>query len=188
MENRLLFFSSKYNNLPRYISYHYQINLSLETKPNTILELGKGNGVFTNFFKELLGEENVVSIDHNAGLNPDVVGDIRKLRTASPEYDLVTAFEILEHIPFADFVKLVPILHHATNEYVIISLPINKNYFGERKGKLHAGHEWEINDENRLTDVRALLDTHFVIEKEVNPKENPYHYFFVLRKRGYDEI
>ena len=188
MENRLLFYSKDYNDMKRFSSYCYQINLALECEPKNILELGKGNGVFTNFFKELLGVGNVVSVDHNPDLEPDVVNDIREIKCPNPAWDLVTAFEVLEHIPYTDFVKLLPELCNATKKHVIISLPIHQNYFGEKKGMVSACHEWEINDEHRLTDVRAELEKYFHILNEINPKENKYHYFFVLQKRELNEI
>ncbi len=91
------------NNFESYISYLNQIKTIYELKPKTVLEIGVGNKLTYNHLKQI--GIDVVSLDINQKLNPNYIGDIRQLTFESNFFDLICAFEVLEHLPFSDLEK-----------------------------------------------------------------------------------
>lgn len=202
------YFKKKYDDLSRFISYFYQVDLSSDLDPRRILEIGKGNGFFSDYMKKL--GYAVTTCDFDANLKPDVVADVRQLPFKDGEFDLITAFEILEHIPFEDVPKALAGLKRVSSRYAVISLPYKSTglefvfrFPGVRTIfkklflniflriplkfggiKVSGQHYWEIDLWNyRLSKVRAEIAKHFNILKEVRPIMNHYHHFFVLEKR-----
>ena len=97
----------KYDDLDRFISYFYQVDLTQQvaqrdanmrmhandTNEPRILEVGKGNGFFSNYMKK--NGHSVTTADFDGSLNPDIVADIRSLPISDKSFDIVTAFEVL---------------------------------------------------------------------------------------------
>ena len=205
--NKKHYFHKKYDDLNRFISYFYQVDLTGDLNPKSVLEIGKGSGFFSDYMKKL--GYSVTTCDFDKDLNPDVVADVRKIPLADNSFDAVTAFEVLEHLPFEDFPKALAELKRVTSKYAIISLPYKSTGFelalkfpGVRTLfkrlfldiffriplkfggiKVSGQHYWEIDARHyRLSRVRAEIAKHFKIAKEVRPTLNHYHYFFVLEK------
>ncbi len=201
------YFRKKYDDLNRFISYFYQTDLVGSLDPKTILEIGKGNGTFSDYMKKF--GYQVTACDFDASLNPDVVADVRSLPLADNSFDVVTAFEVLEHLPFEDFPKALAQLKRVARRHVVLSLPYKSTGFefafkfpGVRTLfkrlfldffvriplkfggiKVSGQHYWEIDARNyRLSRVRAEIKKQFNILKEVRPAFNHYHYFFILEK------
>ncbi len=232
------YFRRKYDDLERFISYYYQVSLvqeiaecdsknsnTLELSKNKdglesfewnsdvlnrkfkILEIGKGSGFFSDYMKKL--GYNLTTCDFDKNLNPDVVADIRSLPFKESGFDVVTAFEVLEHIPFEEVSKALAELRRVTKRYALISLPYKSTGWEWvfkfpgvrtifRKSfldfflriplkfggiKVSGQHYWEIDYWNyRLGKVRRILGSHFRILREIKPVLNKYHYFFVLQK------
>lgn len=209
----------KYDDLSRFISYFYQANLAQEVfeyntntrmdtnNTNKILEIGKGNGFFSDYLKK--NSYQVTTCDFDKNLSPDIVADVRSLPIPDNSFDLVTAFEILEHIPFEDLPKALGELRRISKKYAIISLPYRSSVFefifkfpGIRTifkkpfldfavriplkfGGIEVSkqHYWEIDGWKwSLGKVRKKIKEHFKIVKEVRPPLNHYHQFFVLEK------
>ena len=91
----------EYDTTYRFISYFHQIEETLRTNPRTVLEVGVGNKIVSNYLREY--GVKVKTCDFDKGLKPDVVADVRKLPFRDREFDTVIAFEVLEHLPFEDF-------------------------------------------------------------------------------------
>lgn len=202
------YFRKKYDDLGRFISYFYQFDLTTDLEPKKILEIGKGSGFFSDYMKK--SGFSVTTCDFDKTLQPDVVADVRQMPLADGSFDVVTAFEILEHIPFEDLPKALAELKRVSSKYTVISLPYKSTGFEWilkfpgvrtlfRKSfldfflriplkfggiRVSGQHYWEIDFWNfRLSKVRAELQNHFRIIKEVRPVMNHYHYFFVLEKQ-----
>jgi hypothetical protein len=92
----------KYASLERFISYFYQIDFIRKAKAKKILFIGVGDGLVSDYLKKI-PEMEIVTYDIDPALHPDVVGDVRRLNFKDNEFDLVAAFEVLEHIPFKEF-------------------------------------------------------------------------------------
>jgi len=197
----------KYDNLERFISYFYQIDLVRLLNPASVLEIGKGNGTVSDYLKKL--GLDVVTIDIDKDLRPDHVGDVRNIPLKDNSFDVVVAYEVLEHLPYEDFKYALREIKRVSKKDVIISLPyrssgielvfkfplirtlFKKSFldlflriplsFGGLKTS--GQHHWEIDRQKySLQKVRRVIKKHFKIVKEIRPALNYYHYFFVLKK------
>lgn len=196
-----------YDNLMRFISYFYQIQLANEIECENVLEIGIGNKTVSDYLKKVYGYK-VTTCDLNRDLEPDYTADIRHLPFEENQFDLVIACEILEHIPWRDVSQALEQLRRVTRHYVLISLPfaslcfetvlrwpLMQKFFGKRYidlffrvpfvslSKRLDCHEWEIGTPGiSLRKIRRILRQHFQILKERRPVLNPRHYFFLLDK------
>ena len=199
------YFNKKYLNLERFISYYYQIDLIRQTLDSgRILFIGPGDGLVVDY----LSKNNkyiVETYDIDDSLNPDIVGDIRNIDLEESSYDLVVAFEVLEHIEYENFAPVLEKLKKISKGNVMISIPnrvssfefifkfpfvrslFKRNNVGgsldiplrfpgfEKSGQ----HYWEVDIwKYRIRKVRSDIRKHFKIVKEKHPILNRYHIFF----------
>ena len=196
-----------YDDLPRFVSYFYQKEFILKTKPKRVLEIGVGNKTLSNYLREQ--GIDVSTCDFDESLHPDYIADIRELPFTKPEFDCVVAFEILEHIPFDDFEKSIAGIARSSREYAVISVPYSSVYlefllrfpfiqriikrpflrifvsfpFFSKKFQTEE-HCWELGRKGYpRRKLRKILRNYFVIEKEFRPPVSPHHYFFILKKK-----
>lgn len=198
----------KYATLERFISYFHQIKLFREAGAESVLLIGVGDGLVTHYLTKVLGM-SVTTCDIDSELNPDVVGDIRKLPFAAASFDVVAAYEVLEHLPFEEFDGalgelarvsrgrvLVSLPHRHTGLDLVFKFPFVRTLLGRDRVRLLATvpitfpglavskqHYWEIErTKTTLGDVRAALRKHFTIEREERAELDAYRHFFVLQK------
>lgn len=198
----------KYDDVMRFISYFYQIDLVKKLKPNNVLEIGIGNKTVANYLKQ--NGIKIDTCDFDKCLKPDYVADIRDLPFDDKSYDVVMACEILEHIPWKDVDKALNELHRISKRYVLISIPyssadfelvlkfpfigrIIKKPFLDlffripcffMKIKFSDEHYWEMGRKNYpAKKIRDTFKKYFEILKEVRPIIDSYHYFFILEKK-----
>ena len=201
-------YEKNYDDLNRFISYFYQIDLVKRLNVKTILEIGIGNKTVSNYLKH--SGFNVTTCDFDKSLKPDYVADIRKLPLKDNSYDLVMACEILEHLPWEEADAALKEMQRVTKMYAVISLPYPGITFEaalkfpllrrfSRKSlfnlfiriplffktiKFNGEHYWEIGVKNYpISKVRKLIKKRFRILKEVRPVLNPYNHFFLIEKR-----
>lgn len=170
-----------------------------------ILEIGKGNGFVSNFLKSM-GYE-VTTFDINSNLAPDIIGDILELSSyfKGKFFDLVICSEVLEHMELKYFEKSLNEINIISNNYIYITLPEYKSFSGftifvklfnktkkisciftsKAKHKLPKEHFWELNSEinTNKSKIKELLNQHFDLIKDGRFELNPYHNYFVLRKK-----
>lgn len=210
-KNKGHYFKPKYNSLERFISYCYQIDLvSQLVKDKTkdaVLEVGVGSGMASNCLK--MSGFSVVTCDFDPQLNPDHVADVRRLPFENDSFSVVTAFEVLEHLPFSEFEKALSEIKRVSSRHIVISLPyrstgweivfrfpgvrtlFKKNFlslflriplsFGgiETSGQ----HYWEIDGYNwRLGKVKKILKSHFRKVRIIRPVLDGYRLFFILER------
>ena len=205
------YFQKRYDDLERFISYFYQIDLAREDKPETILEIGKGNGTVSDYLKKL--DYKVTTCDFDENLKPDYVVDVRKLPFPDNSFDAILAYEVLEHLPFEDFEKALGELGRVSKKIVLISLPyrstgfewifkfpliktlFKKDFFDLflriplKFGGIEVSgqHYWEIDGgQYPIRKIRKFLKKNFLILKELRRPLNHYHYFFTLEKKSYE--
>jgi len=200
------FYFESYDNLPRFISYFYQIDILRKLGVNRILETGIGNKTVSNYLKN--NGFDITTFDCNESLEPDVVGDIRDMPLEDGSFEAIMACEILEHLPWSDLPGIIDELYRVSSKYVVISLPVISFYFEMaikfpmlnkifkrncldlfirlpfavfKKSSVH--HEWEIGAKGYpFRKVRKELRRKFKIIREARPVLQPKHYFFVLEK------
>lgn len=185
----------------RWLSYWYQLRATLKYRPGSVLEIGCGSGATTQMLRQM-GVE-VTTFDFDPGLNPDISGDVREAEAlvGTGKFDLVCAFQVLEHIPYADFRPTLAQLGRIARRNVIISLP-HWGYPVELRGQLlkkrfslsfarkltrpmkwtfDGQHHWELGTKGHsLAEVRRAVSAELAIREEYFCPDYSYHYFFEL--------
>src|SRR4030042_4980331 len=87
----------------RWSSYWYQIKEILNCHPRTVLEVGVGQKVVGSYIKNNT-DIKYVCIDTAEDLKPDIIGNLEKIQMAEGSFDVVCAFEVLEHLPYEKFI------------------------------------------------------------------------------------
>ncbi len=183
----------------RFVSYFWQLREVLELKPSSVLEVGVGDGVFGCFIKN---NTNIKyqSLDIASDLAPDIVGSVTNIPVADKSFDVVCAFEVLEHLPFEQFDQAVTELCRVARTHVIMSLP----HFGPmlsfslkipflprlqfawkipipKKHIFNDEHYWEIGKRGyAIARIRQELAKHGTVISDFIPFNSDYHHFFVI--------
>lgn len=191
---------NKYAFEGRFVSYYWQLKEVLAQKPSSVLEVGVGDRVFGSFIKNNTAI-SYTSVDIAEDLRPDVVGSIRTLPFADRSFDVVCAFEVLEHLPFEQFDQVVSELCRVARTHVVISIP----HFGPmlsfsfktpflpqvrfalkipfpKKHTFNGQHYWEVGKKGYpVSLLRKKLSAQGELVRDFVPFGNPYHHFFILK-------
>jgi ubiquinone/menaquinone biosynthesis C-methylase UbiE len=189
----------RYCGRDRWASYHYQITEILNVKPTSVLEVGIGDGVVSSYLARNT-EIAYTSVDIADDVGADVIGSVTALPFTDKSFDVVCAFEVLEHLSYEKLPTSLSELARVSRKKVIVSVP----HFGPPLKLLfkipflpeialalkipfpvphtfNGQHYWELGKRGYSTArFRSHMRKHFVIEKEYIPFENQYHHFFVL--------
>ena len=122
-KNQFDYASPSHFSYGRWVSYFNQINeiLKLGSKGDSILEIGPGAKVTYDVLTRFGFKITTVDIDEDN--NPDISCDIRNLTIEDGSFDIIACFEILEHIPYSDFMPTLTKLYNISRKHCIISLP-----------------------------------------------------------------
>ena len=197
IDDKKKYYSFKYDNKERFISYWHQIDEILSCNPELVVEIGVGNKFVTNYLRQK--GINVLSIDINYNLNPDIVANVLSLPLPDNFSDVVCCFQVLEHLPFRLFPYAISEIARVTNNYVILSLPHLRNYtyyklpclgiivvpsFKHRWRELPEEHKWEIGKPpSTIKNIIKICETKGLkLVKQYHIPEHPYHHIFKFRK------
>jgi hypothetical protein len=191
-----------YNKKGRFCSYWHQIEEVRKLNPENILEIGMGNG-FVAWFLQNAGLE-VTTMDIDPDLKPTIVGSVVDIPLPDDSFDLVMCCQLLEHLPYDNFVPALLQLHRVAKKHVVLSLPdmkpvhrvhietpIGKARFFYPKlfskpidWKFDGQHHWNINNLGYPTTriINDIMSTNFKIVSHFRVPENPGHHFFILNK------
>ncbi|MDR3134126.1 MAG: class I SAM-dependent methyltransferase [Prevotellaceae bacterium] len=192
-----------YTDLPRWTSYWHQITETLALAPKTALIIGVGDNIVGN----ILAAQGVqvYTFDFDQNLHPDFEGDVANIDAilGGNRFDVILCCQVLEHLPHDKFENILQQLaQHAGN--IIISLPysamkykfeiklpviktIKADVYVHKFFKKHTfdgEHYWETG--TRGHTKRSVLNSmkkFFSVEKCYVAPYNPYHLFFILRKK-----
>jgi SAM-dependent methyltransferase len=94
----------------------------------TLLDVGCGNGIFTNYLAEQKKELQITGVDRSAEAlkyikTDKLQGDIAAIPVADRSYDCSTCLEVIEHLPVPTFQKALSELARVSDKYIIISVP-----------------------------------------------------------------
>jgi SAM-dependent methyltransferase len=192
-----------YSSPGRFASYWYQLSEVLDLKPDSVLEIGAGDKVLGNYLRSNTSI-NYQSLDLAADLSPDIVGSVDAIPLNDNTFDLVCAFEVLEHLPFEKFEKSLQEMKRVAKQYVLISLPHWGRHFSLEirlpfwkkirwqhkinswpiKHQFNGQHYWEIGKKDYPLEriKNSIRNTGLEIVNDYVPFEMPYHHFFVLKK------
>lgn len=179
----------------------------IKFSPNNVLEIGPGPGVVKATAK-VLGV-NIETLDIDPDLNPDYICSVFDMPFKDGEYDVVCAFQMLEHLPFEKSLDAFSEMCRVAKKAVIISLPncsgrwsfsatipkigiiklsIPKPRLKAPTHTFDGEHFWEINKLGySLNTVISgfLKGNKITLIKEYRVWENPYHHFFIFTKNDF---
>lgn len=192
-----------YNDKGRFTSYWWQIDSVLKYNPQNVLEIGTGSGLV----KYMLQKNGVpvTTIDIDPNLKPDIVCSVLSIPAQNAAYDVALCCQVLEHLPYENFVPALAEIHRVTKRNLVLSLPdLNRAYrfnvqlplFGEikflytiprirgLKWSFDGEHYWNISCRhyplNRI--MSDIPKSGFSVEKTFCVFEMPWHRFFLLKK------
>ena len=197
------YFVNSYDSKGRFISYWYQINEIIKLNPKKVLEIGIGNGFISKYLKER--KVNVLTLDVDKRLNPDMVGSVLNIPFSDESFDLIACYEMLEHIEYKNINKALSEIFRVSKSYAILSLPDASRVYRvylqipkigvfkrlislpRLKNPIHkfdGEHYWEIGKAGYpLSKITKDIErAGFDIIKTYRIFENPYHRFFILKK------
>ncbi len=194
---------SGYLTKDRWINYWYQLHWVRNCKPQTLLEVGLGNGIVKESLEKL--GITVETIDIDPALEPTYVTSVTNIPVPEATYDFVLCAEVLEHLPFEDSLKAMKELHRVSKKWVLVTLPHSGYTFSwimklpllpwiERGFKLphfwktHAfqgEHYWETGKRtwSRKRIQSALEESGFRVVKTALHPDDPSHVFYLCEKR-----
>jgi hypothetical protein len=117
-----------YDSAGRFQSYWAQIEYVLKFHCEPVLEIGIGNETVTNYLRNRHVE--IVTLDLDSRLGPDIAGSITALPFRDNSFGTAMACQVLEHLPFECFADCLRELARVSRRYAVISLP-------------HAGKAWQ---------------------------------------------
>lgn len=193
-----------YDNKGRFISYWHQLSEAVRLGQKTFLEIGIGTSVVSNYLRNY--GLQVITVDIDRKLKPDIMASILQLPFKDRSVDVVMCFQVLEHIVFESVSSALKQLHRVSNKYVLISLPDRTKYFRldiniypiiakricftipyfiPSKHVFDGEHYWEIGKKGfSLKKVKRLFTmNYFKILKEYRVPEKPLHRIFILEKK-----
>jgi SAM-dependent methyltransferase len=195
---------SNYLSKSRWASMWHQLDEVIKLEPRRVLEIGPGPGVF----KAMVGlfGVHVETLDIDPELKPDHVASVFEMPFEDNAFDVVCAFQMLEHLPFGDSLRAFSEMSRVASHAIVISLPdsatrwpmsiyipkvglleftIPKPRFRRQEHRFDGEHYWEINKRGyeRTKVEKALTDNsglHLV--RTFRVQEHSYHRFYVFHK------
>lgn len=187
----------------RMASIAYQYTLMAKHFPGSrILEVGVGAGLTTTLLRKI-GHE-VATLDVDPELKPDLLGSVTEIPSAADGFDTVLCSQVLEHIPWdsvgmalreiARVAKVGAVISVPTNQPTWLFMKYDSKSYGTRRIRLgsrirkpmrvrNGEHHWELEANVRTKSFRSLIvESGFEIENEIQPVENMFHHFLVIRK------
>src|SRR5438132_14428067 len=91
-----------YTDFDRWASYYFQIREILALRPESMLEVGTGDGFLGRFIKSATGIA-YHSLDIASDLEPEIVGSVAAIPLRDGAVDVGGGFEVLGHLPCRRF-------------------------------------------------------------------------------------
>ena len=105
------------------MSHWHQIDEIHGLQPTTVLEIGIGSGLVSEFLR--WRGFSIVTLDIDIRLHPRITGSILALPFHDSAFELVTCFQVIEHLPYSAFQLILSGIRSVAAKYALISLPDN---------------------------------------------------------------
>jgi SAM-dependent methyltransferase len=115
------YWSRAYNSKERICSFWHQVDEVLGLGGGRVLEVGPGNGLVTEWLRR--AGCDVVTLDHDPQLQPDVVGSVTAVPLPDDDVDVALAGQVLEHLPWDDARAALGEMARVARVGVVVSLP-----------------------------------------------------------------
>lgn len=194
----------RYVSKSRWASMWHQLDEVLSLQPDSVLEVGPGPGIFQSAAKQF--GVSVETLDLDPELQPDYVAAADEMPFADDRYDVVCAFQMLEHVPYEDALRIAQEMSRVAARHIVISLPdsltvwryslhipkrgqykrlLPRPGFRPKPHEFDGQHYWEINKADfPLSSVKSDLAAAVKVDEQgvrtYRVFENPYHRFFVI--------
>lgn len=191
---------AKYMNKARWNSVWHQIDEMARFSPNSVLEIGPGPGLFKSL-AGFLGIK-VETLDLDVELQPDYVASATAMPIDDSSFDVVCAFQMLEHLPYKESLCAFSEMARVSRGKLIISLPdarpmwhyriqvpklgvyeylIPRPFYNAPIHEFDGEHYWEISKRDYpLSRIIEDFSQYAPLLKTYRVKENPYHRFFIF--------
>lgn len=100
----------------------------------SLLDVGTGNGAFLRFLEERRPEISVTGVERaRAAIDAALChaeirqGSIDRLPFETGSFDVVTALEVVEHLPFKTYGSALRELERVARKWIIVSVPFREN-------------------------------------------------------------
>ena len=196
-------YNNNYDTKERFCSYWHQIHEIVSLNPKKVLEIGVGNSFVSNYLKQK--GFNVVSVDIDRKLRPNLAGSILNIPFSYEKFDVVACYEVLEHLPYVYFEKAISEIFRVSSLHALLSLPdanrcyriqlqipkigylkklIPSPYLKKPIHHFDGQHYWEIGKNGYpLSKIIAdITKAKFNVIETYRIFEIPYHRFFQLKK------
>ena len=185
----------------RFASYWYQIKEVVASEPLNVLEIGIGPRLVSTYL--IQNNIDVVTLDLDMKLKPDIAGSVLQLPLKETTFDTVMCCQVLEHFPFKNLKKCLEDIRRITRKKLIISIAdktltlsfllrsskrISWDFllpfplaFRRHNIKNVKGHFWEIGERGypytRL--LKVMEQAGFSVDRTYRVPDHPYHRFFI---------
>ncbi len=181
-------------------SVSHQIREISFSNCQNILEIGVGGGLVKHFLT-LFPNIKHTSLDIAADLNPDYVGSVIDMPFEDNAFEFTLCCQVLEHIPFQDFLPSLQEIRRVTQTKVVLSLPDQRRVMGLslclpkipwKKWELNyklipsqhkdRDHQWEIGVAGTSGSLveKTILEAGFSIERQYRLEKHSWHCFYIL--------
>ncbi len=194
----------EYVHKERWASMWHQLDDVIALHPNRVLEIGPGPGLFRAAAISL--GLNIETLDLDPALHPDHVASVFDMPFDDNEFDVVCAFQMLEHLPLDQSMEALTEMARVARTNIVISLPdaavrwpisiriprlgllqfsIPKPRLRLPRHEFDGEHYWEINtrgcDLDHICEL-VIAATSMTLDRTYRVPEYPYHRFFKLTK------
>lgn len=209
--NKAHYAFATYMSKERWNSVWHQLDEILKLEPASVLEIGPGPGTFKSIAHSM--GLNVKTLDLDPDLKPDILGSATSMPLPDTDFDIVCAFQMLEHLPYVEALKAFAEMARVASRYIVISLPDSRPVWRYRifvpklgtfdklmprpfwrpvQHQFDGQHYWEVNKAGHsLEKLIQDFSLHGKLLKTYRVAENPYHRFFVFdvsAKRPADSV
>lgn len=153
----------------RWASIWHQVAEVKRFSPQTILEVGPGPGIFQSCCQNF--NMKVETVDLDPMLNPTYISSATALPFKDKSYDVVCAFQMLEHLPYQEALLAFSEFARVAKTAVVISLP-------------NAHPTWKINLSIPILPKIMRLIPHF----NYKPLEHVFdgEHYWEIQKKGFE--